>query len=178
MRRRLISAATYIATPRALGAIVYLHAKGYVSDTPLWIVLAFLLVTAPLNLMAAVWLSRSPASPVRLHVRAISTALTTSTIIYALGWGSVLIVAFAVGAAEVQSTAGSRISRPHAFWALFAIIGGEIAVEVGWAPSVVESGLSHAIAIAGVGCLAIVMQVLETAAVQTEQAHDEVQARG
>ena len=178
MRQRLISAATYIATPVALGAIVWLHEKGYVADTPLWIVLAFLVVTAPLNLMAAVWLSHDPTNRVRLHVRAISTALTTSTITYALGWGSVLIVAFAVGAAEVQRTAGSRISRPHAFWALFAIIGGEFAVQVGWAPSVVEPGLSHAIAVTGIGCLAIVMNVLETAAHQTEEAHGEVLARG
>jgi diguanylate cyclase (GGDEF)-like protein/PAS domain S-box-containing protein len=178
MRARLISAATYAATPLALGAIVWLHFAGYVADTPLWIVLLFLVGTAPINLMAAVWLSHAPSSRIRIHVRAISTALTTSTITYALGWGSVLIVAFAVGAAEVQRTAGSRISRPHAAWALFAIIGGEVAVALHWAPSVVAPGLSHAIAIAGVGCLTIVMRVLEVAAQQTEEAHDEVLARG
>ena len=76
MRQRLISAATYTATPIALGAIVYLHEKGYVADTPLWLVLLFLVVTAPLNLMAAIWLSRDPANRFRLHIRAISTAPT------------------------------------------------------------------------------------------------------
>jgi diguanylate cyclase (GGDEF)-like protein/PAS domain S-box-containing protein len=78
----------------------------------------------------------------------------------------------------VQRTAGSAIARPHAFWALAAILAGEGAVQLGWAPSVVPPALSHAIAISGVGCLSIVLRVLETAAEQTEEAHEEVLARG
>jgi diguanylate cyclase (GGDEF)-like protein/PAS domain S-box-containing protein len=178
LRRRVISAATYTAVPLAFGAILWFHAAGLVAPTPLWLVLALLIGTAPLNVAAALWLSRKPDDRIRHHLRAMSTALTTASITYSLGWGAVLIVAFAVGAAEVQRTAGATIARPHAFWGLVSIALGEVAVQLGWAPSVVSPGLSHAIAISGVGCLSIVLQVLETAATQTEQAHEEVLERG
>jgi diguanylate cyclase (GGDEF)-like protein len=177
VRPRFISAATYAATPLAVGAIFWLHHTRYVASTPLWVVFAILLGTAPLNLLAAAWLARKPRSRVRLHVRAMSTALTTAAVTYSLGWGALLLVAFAVGAAEVQRTGGSMTARPHALWALVAVAAGETAVQLGIAPTMIRPGLSHAVAIAGLCCLAIVMRVLENAAEQTEAAHDELRDR-
>jgi diguanylate cyclase (GGDEF)-like protein/PAS domain S-box-containing protein len=177
VRPRAISAATYAATPLAIGAILWLHHTGYVAKTPLWVVFAILLGTAPLNLLAAAWLAKRPRSTARLHLRAMSTALTTAAVTYSLGWGALLLVAFAVGAAEVQRTGGSRTARPHALWALLAVAAGEVAVQLRIAPTKISPGLSHAVAIAGLCCLAIVMRVLENAAEQAEAAQEALRDR-
>jgi len=140
------------------------------SDTPVAVFAALIVLCASGNLASSVWLHRGPESTLRIHTRVAVSTLSTAAVVYAAGWGSLLMVAFAVGSAEMLRTAGPVTSKPNLWWNFIAIAGGQIAVEVGFAPSVVQPALSHAIAIAGLACLAIVTQVLGQSARATEAA--------
>ena len=149
-----------------------------IAQTPLWVFCLLLVVTAPINIAATAWLRRKPESALRIHARVAGTVLSTAAIIYAAGWGSVLIVAYALGTAEMLRTAGPSVIRPNLVWNWLAIGLGELTVQLGWAPSKVPLGLSHAIAITGGISLAIVTNVLSQSAEATEKAETRLRDRG
>jgi len=177
--QRLITFATYLATPLAAGAIYLMHrAGGYFATTSLVGPCVFLAITAPLNTLSAWWLMRSPTDGVRLHARAIITAATTAGVVYSVGWGPMLIVAYALGASELLRTAGEATAKPHMLWCVVAVSCGEIGVQLGWLPTLVHPGLSHAMALAGLICLAIVAQVLTQSSATANSANEALRERG
>ncbi|MCC6225965.1 MAG: diguanylate cyclase [Microthrixaceae bacterium] len=176
--QRLVSLATCLATPTAIVAILMMQRVGYFAAKSLIPVMAILVVTTPTNLAVAWWLERSPDDPFRIHLRAISTAVTTAGVIYAVGWGPMLVVAYAMGAAELLRTTGASTAKPHMLWCVLSVTAGEVGVQVGWFPSLVEPGLSHAIAATALLCLAIVARVLAQSAEATGQAKQALRDRG
>lgn len=174
-----MSFAIYLAVPIAGLAVILMYRAGtYFAMSSLWPVGVTLVVAAPANALAAWWLGHAPNDPLRLHVRAIVTAVSTAGVIYFVGWGPMLIVAYALGAAELLRTTGAGTAAPHMLWCVLAVAAGEVGVELGWLPSVLHPGLSHALALTGLACLAIVARVLANAADATDAAKDALRERG
>jgi len=175
--QRLASATVYVSGPLAILGILWMQRHGLVADTPMWILVVTIAAAGVFNLVGTAWLERKPESRVRLHLRIIASVLTTALVIYMAGWGSMLLIGFALGSAELLRVAGSRSSRPNMFWNLVAIVVGETMVAIGWAPSMIDPGLGHAIAITGGLCLLILTDVLGRSARTAEDAEAEVRAR-
>ena len=133
-----------------------------------------LLVTAAANLISNSWLVREPSSLVRLHVRVAASALSTAAVLHSTGWGSILAIGYALGAAELLGVAGARTWRPAIAWNLFAIALGQLAVYLGVAPTMLEPRLAHFVAAMGALCLVLVGRILGTTAETAERAEQEL----
>lgn len=175
--QRLASLAVYSTVPAAFAALWWLRSAGLIADTPVWILGLILAMGAAANLSTSLLVRRHPDSMGCIHARVAASALVTSATIYAVGWGSLLLVAYAIGSSEMLRTIGPTSTRPNLLWNWVAIAAGELAIELGIAPSVVDPKLAHAIAIAGAALLAVVTRVLGESAKATEQAEDLVRAR-
>ncbi|MFN8050711.1 MAG: sensor domain-containing diguanylate cyclase [Acidimicrobiales bacterium] len=158
-------------------AIYILRARHLLSDTPMWVLAVILLVGGVANFGGSLWLRARPDDAVRIHARVAVSVLSTAAVVYAVGWGSLLMVAFGVGTSELLRTIGPRATRANLVWNWVAVALGELAVHFQLAPSVVRPELAHAIAIAGAGCLGIVTKVLGDSARATELAEDLVRPR-
>jgi len=177
LAQRHASLAAYGVGPVAIVAFWWLRHEHLIAPTPLWVVGAVLAVGAVANFTTSLWLRARPESRLRIHARVAASALMTAGVVYTTGWGSLMLVAFAVGSAELLRTAGPVTSGPNLVWNFVAVAAGEIAVEAGWAPSIVESRLAHAIAITGLVCLALVTRVLGHSARATEIAEATIRER-
>jgi diguanylate cyclase (GGDEF)-like protein/PAS domain S-box-containing protein len=175
---RLASFAVYAAGPIAILAILWLHTRGLLADTPAWFLVVAILGTGVVNLLSSIWLAGGPESAVRLQVRVIGSVLSTGLIIYAAGWGSVLVIAYALSAVELVRTAGSRTVVPTMWWSAVVILTGELAVALDLAPSMIDPQLGHAVALFGGFCLLVVVDVLGRSARAAEQAEERVRERG
>ena len=177
-RSTVASLVVYGMSPVAIGAYWLLRSNDLLADTPVW-VLGVLLVFAGLsNWLTALWVTADPTSEVRIQARSAASALATAAVIYATGWGSMLVVDYAVGTAELLRTVGARSWRSSLLWNFAAIFIGELAVGVGMAPTMIEPELGYALAIAGASCLFIVIKVLGTSAEARESAEVAVRERG
>ncbi|HKY16405.1 MAG TPA: sensor domain-containing diguanylate cyclase [Microthrixaceae bacterium] len=177
-RNSLASIAVYGMGPIVLVAYGWLRSEGLIAPTPLWLFVALLVIAGVSNLGTA-WLCKAdPASMVKIHLRSLAAAFATAGVIYATGWGSMLAIGFALGSAELLRTIGSRSWVPSLVWNLIAIGVAEVALGLGWTPSLVDRTLAHALAVTGAVCLAIVTSVLGNTARAREAAEGELRVRG
>jgi diguanylate cyclase (GGDEF)-like protein len=176
---------TFAVGPCALVAFWWLHRERYIAATPYWL-LALLLVACSLSNLFAVIATANARADVRLHVRLAVAAFSTTWVVYATGWGPILLIGYAVGIADVLSQEGSKAWRPGVLWTLAAIACGELAIALNIAPSLLDVGVSHALATGGCFCLLVVVRTLgvtsekaEVAAARLEESrtyfHDLVQ---
>jgi diguanylate cyclase (GGDEF)-like protein/PAS domain S-box-containing protein len=171
---RLALFGVYTSVPLAIVAFYWLRQLGLLSSTPYWIVVALLTGTAVANLLANTWLARRPESLVRLHGRVAVSALSTAAVLHSTGWGSILAIGYALGAAELLGIAGARTWRPALAWNIFAIALGELAVALELAPTMLEPRLAHFASAMGALCLVLVGRILGTTAETAERAELEV----
>ena len=167
----------YGSAPAAFAALWWMRSSHLVADTPFWVYAVILAGGAVANLTTSVLVRANPTSSACIHARVAASALATAATVYAVGWGSLLLVAYAIGSSELLRTVGPASARPNLLWNCLAIGGGELAIELGIAPSVVDHRLAHVIAISGAVMLAIVTKVLGEAAQATEEVEDLVRAR-
>ncbi len=177
-RSTVASLVVYGMSPVAIGAYWVLRANGLLADTPVWVLGVLLVLSGISNWLTAVWVAADPTSEVRIQARSAASALSTAMVIYATGWGSMLVVTFAVGTAELLRTVGARSWRSSLGWNFGAIVLGEVAVGLGLAPTMIDPELGYALAVAGASCLFIVIKVLGTSAEARELAETEVRERG
>lgn len=158
--RRLAGIGSYVAATLALVVFWGLQQRGLLAATPFWLLLAFLAIACAGDALARLTQRRWPESSGWDHVRVTIAAATTTLVLYATGWGSMLTVGFAVGATQVLG----QSARPDWRWTyacnLVAIAGGEIAIQVGVAPSLIHVPLAHAVAFVGALCLGVVLWIL------------------
>jgi diguanylate cyclase (GGDEF)-like protein/PAS domain S-box-containing protein len=174
----IASLAVYGMSPVAIGAFLWLRSEGLIADTPLWKLVIALVVCGVANLTTGIAASRRPGSRVWLHGRVAASAIGTAVVIYMTGWGSMLVVAYAVGSAELLRTVGPSSWRIGLGWTFVAVVGGEAAIALGWAPSLIHPALGHAVAFASTACLYIVIRVLGHTAEAKEAAEEEIRSRG
>jgi len=177
MVRRLSLVGGYVSALLALVVFWWLQQEGLLATTPYWLLVLFLAVSCAGDAIGRLLQRRWPESVGWTRVRLAAAASTTALVLYATGWGSMLIVGFAVGATQVLG----RSSRPDWRWSygcsLVAIVSGEAAVEMGIAPTLIEVRLAHAVAFVGVLCLAVVMWILGEALSTAQLNHELVLER-
>jgi len=171
VRLRLLSASLVIfaAGPAAAFAVVWLQRAHLIASTPLWLLFVLLGACSISNaLVIAVegQLSRTWG----LQLRAAVAAISTAWVVYATGWGSLLVIAYAIAIADGMRVHGSRAWRPGLAWSMVAVFGGEVAIELGIAPSIMKPSTSHAVAGATTCCLALIVRTLGASAKTAEDA--------
>ena len=167
----------YGTIPLALLAIIWLQDRGLLADTPLWALVLVTLLTGLANLVTALWLAKRPDGAFRMHVRIAASALGTAAVIYAAGWGPMLVVAYALGSAELLRSVGTGMLRPMLGWNYAAIVAGELAVAAGLAPSVIDPTLGHMVAAVAAVCFTVVTIVLVATARDAELARHNLEER-
>jgi hypothetical protein len=160
LARRRMLLAVYATVPLGAAAIVWFRSRGLVADTPLWLLVVLLVVTGLLNYASIVWLRGDPTDRVRIQVRLGISMLATTAVVYAIGWGPMLVVSYGVGFAIVLQEAGSASWRSGFAWSVLAVLLGQIAIEVGIAPTLIDADLADAVAIGGLFCFGVVARVL------------------
>lgn len=169
--------AVYASIPLAVVAIIWLASDGHLGSTPIWILVGVLAVTSVANMASYLWLRARPGPGVPMQLRLAVSACSTAAVIYAAGWGSMLVIGYAVGVAEIVRSNGSATWRGALGWNAAAILGGEIAIQLHWAPSVLPIGTAHEAAAFGFCCLALVTRVLVLTSRAAEEAEGELRER-
>ncbi len=145
----------FAAGPAAIIALPQLQRAKLVADTPMWLLITLLLACSASNLLCIAAARR--CSPGRaLQLQTAIAAISTAWVVYASGWGPLLVIGYTIGIAEALRVHGSRAWRPALAWSGLAIGGGQAAVALGIAPTVLRPAVAHAVAITTFVCLAIV----------------------
>ena len=169
-------AAVYASVPMAIVGFVWLYHEHHVT-TPLWIMIVILAITSVVNLLAFLWLRARPGPGIPMQFRLAVCAVTTSTVVYAIGWGSIFAIGYLVGVAEIVRSNGSATWRGALGWNAAAITGGEVAIQFHIAPSVLPTAIAHEVALLGFVCLVVVARVLVVTSRHAELAEADLRER-
>jgi diguanylate cyclase (GGDEF)-like protein len=168
------SVLVFTAGPVAILALPWLQHAGVIADTPIWLLVVLLLACSAANAAAQTVEGKlSPAAG--LHLRAGTAAVSTAWVVYATGWGSLLVIGFGVGIADLLRVHGSRAWLPGLVWSGSAILLGEITIALGWAPTILSPSVGHAVACTTFLCLALIARTLGSSAAATEQATETIE---
>jgi diguanylate cyclase (GGDEF)-like protein len=118
--------------------------------------------------------TRTVSATVRIQVRSAVAAATTTAIIYATGWGPIIIVGYALGIADVIHSDGQRAWLPASLWATAGVLVGQIAIATGFAPSMLPVDVGNAVAIGNLICVLVVLRMFALAAETARSAQDEL----
>src|SRR5215831_18254766 len=137
MERSPIRAAveTLVMTALALAALLALRAVGILAPVQIG---ALVGVTVAALLLTSLVLYWKRARILPLSVRVGLQVVGVTCVIYATGWGPVLSVGFVFCAAQAVAIEGSPAVYPATWWSVVCLAAAELAVEMGWAPSVVS----------------------------------------
>jgi diguanylate cyclase (GGDEF)-like protein len=174
--RGLIGASILVFTagPVAIVTIPWLQHAGLLAETPMWLLIALLVSCSAVNLgVQAIETRLSPT--VGLQLRTATAAVSTAWVVYATGWGSILVIGYGIGIADLMRVHGSRGWRPGLVWSGIAIAGGECAIALGWAPSVLPTATSHAVAGTTFLCLALIARTLGSSTAAAEEATEQIE---
>jgi diguanylate cyclase (GGDEF)-like protein len=163
----------YLPTPAAVLIFWYLNREHLIASRPYW-QLVVLVAACGLANLAALLFTRTISPRARIHVRAGVAAITTTLIIYATGWGSMIIVGYALGIADVIHTEGSRAWLPATLWTAFGVVAGQIAIAAGIAPSMLPVDVGNAVALGNFICVVVVLRMFALAAEAAKVAQDEL----
>ena len=145
----------FTAGPAAIFAVPWLQRAHLIADTPLWLLVTLLVACSVAN--AGVQMFESQMSPgAGLQLRAATAAISTAWVVYATGWGSILVIGFGVGIADALRAHGSRAWKPCLCWSGVAVLGGEITITLGLAPTILRPAVAHAVAGTTFLCLALI----------------------
>jgi diguanylate cyclase (GGDEF)-like protein/PAS domain S-box-containing protein len=170
-------AAVYVSVPLAAIAFWWLYREHHVGSTPLWVMVIILAITSVVNLGSFLWLRTHPGPGLQMQMRLAVSAMSTTAVVYTLGWGSILIIGYAVGVAEIVRSNGSATWRGALGWNGGCILLGEIAIQLHIAPSILPIPIAHEVAFFGFCCLAVVTQVLVLTGRAAEQAEVKLRER-
>jgi diguanylate cyclase (GGDEF)-like protein/PAS domain S-box-containing protein len=176
--RRHAYLAIFAAVPVAIAAFWWFRHEGWVADTPYWVLVVLLVGTGICNMISIVWLRARPEDQLRIQVRLCVSTLATTAVIYAVGWGPMLVIAYGVGFAAVLQEAGSASWRSGFAWSVVGVGLGQLAIELGIVPSLIDTGLGNALALGGLICFGIVARVLGVKAAAVEEAEHALRTRG
>jgi diguanylate cyclase (GGDEF)-like protein len=163
----------YLPTPLALALFWWLDREELISPRPYWQIVAMLAGCGIANVLAL--LKTRDASPsVRINVRAAVAAISTTVIIYATGWGSMIIIGYALGIADIIHSDGERAWLPASIWTSAGVLCGQIAIGLGIAPTMLPVAVGNAVALGNLICVVVVLRMFAVAAQAARVAQDEL----
>lgn len=163
----------YLPTPLALLIFWYLNESALITPRPYWQLVVLLLGSGLAN-VAALVATRTAPTGVSIQVRAGVAAITTTLIIYATGWGSMIVIGYAIGIADIIHTDGQRAWLPASLWATAGVIAGQAAIAAGIAPSMLPQDVGNAVALGNLICVLVVLRMFALAAETARCAQDEL----
>ncbi len=168
------SVLVFATGPAAMLAVPWLQRAHLIADTPLWLLVVLLLGCSAANALAQAIEPRVSARTA-LHLRTATASLSTGWVVYATGWGSLLVIGYAIGVADAMRVHGGRAWRPGLFWSGVAIASGEGAVAIGLAPTVLRPAVAHSVAATSFVCLALLIRTLGSSTEAAERATERVE---
>jgi len=154
-------------TVLALTGLLSLRAIGILAPVRVEVLVGVTLVGVVLSSIVLYW-KRARLLPVGLRVGL--QMISTTLVIYVTGWGPVLSVGFVFCAAQCVAIEGSPAVFPATMWSLVCLASAEVAVGLGWAPTVLTEGQSHGIALLMAVGLLFVMRIVWVSARDRELA--------
>ena len=147
--KRLAVVGGYVAGGLALVVFWLLERAGLMAATPYWLLVVFLALSCAADVAGRLGQRRWPESIGCDRARLAAAAVTTALVLYATGWGSLLTIGFGVGATQVLAQSHHPDWRWAYAWNVGAAACGEVAVQVGIAPTLIRVDLGHAVALCG-----------------------------
>jgi diguanylate cyclase (GGDEF)-like protein len=164
----------YLPTPAALVIFWWLNREGLIATRPYWQLVVILLGCGVANL-AAIYAARHMDRRTRIQVRAFVAAITTTLIIYTVGWGPMIVIGYAVGIADVIHAEGSEAWGPASFWSFAGVVTGQVLIATDVAPTFLPIGVGNAVALGGFLCAVIVLRMFADASKAAKEAQAELQ---
>ena len=150
-----------VAGVAALAGIYWLRKRGLLGGPPWWAYMGLIAGATAVDVAGRLWHARKPGSRVREQARVVIAAGTTTVILYVTGWGSILTVGYVLCAVQQLAQQRNVDWRTVYAWCVAGILGGELAVAAGIAPTKVEIGGAHAMAVAGAVLMAAVLWIVD-----------------
>src|SRR5688572_12885479 len=117
-----------------------------VADVSIWILLGVLFAAQWLTAIAhALWPGRQAGW--RLFARIGVQQLAILLVMYAIGWGPTIAIGLLVGVADNLRESGSKATVPAIVWSVVGILGGQLMIAAGIAPSLIQEPLVHGLAV-------------------------------
>ncbi|HEX6310660.1 MAG TPA: diguanylate cyclase, partial [Acidimicrobiia bacterium] len=128
-----------------LGALLLLRAFDLIADEPLWAITAVGLAALVFNDVALrLWPGDDDAA---IWLRMAVLVATGTAVMYITGWGPMLVVGYAWILGEEVSRVGSRACLPALVCSLVGLFLGQVAIQVGVAPTFVGTPEIHGLAV-------------------------------
>jgi len=174
--RRLPPTFRRIEVPVVLGVFLVLQSRDLIADAPWW-VFAGILVGASLlsDLAASLWPGEQAGAAVWWRTGFVAAGITA--VMYTTGWGSMLAIGYAWLVGDQVGRAGSRACRPVLVWSLVCLASGQVAIEIGIAPSFVAAPRVHGLAVLSAVGLYIAVRLIERSTGAQEQAETDLRRR-
>jgi diguanylate cyclase (GGDEF)-like protein/PAS domain S-box-containing protein len=156
LRHRLADPAV-LAGPPAAAALCLFRFGGLIAAIPYWAIVALVFGAQAVSIVAAAaWADRPTGWRLMAYVGA--TMGVIALVAYSTGWGPILSLGFIFGAAYAVQLSGSVATRPAIVWTLLYMGLGQLAITLGWAPSLIRE--SHVNGIAGLSAIGVTLTVL------------------
>ena len=130
----------------AIAAVCAARMAGWLDGVSLAFLVAAIVGAAVVSEVVAVFLPAG-GSRMALHLRIAAQVAGVSVAIYATGWGPVLAAGYLYIAVDAFRKHGSRAKTPLLVWVSAAIVGGQVAIATGAAPTSLPVPAVHGVAL-------------------------------
>ncbi|MGQ0805167.1 MAG: putative bifunctional diguanylate cyclase/phosphodiesterase [Actinomycetota bacterium] len=159
-----------------LGVFLVLRGWGLIVDAPWWVFAGVLLGASLLSDLAAyLWPNERTGAAIWWRTGLVAAGITA--VMYTTGWGPMLAIGYAWLVGDQVSRAGSRGCRPALVWSLVCLFFGQVAIEVGIAPTFVAVPRVHGLAVLSALGLVIAVRLVEHSTRAREQAETDLRHR-
>ncbi|GIE01934.1 diguanylate cyclase domain-containing protein [Paractinoplanes durhamensis] len=158
----------------AIVVIALLDLRGWAGPSPLWFTLApLLLIIIFAEPKVLILLRRGPWR----STSAVVNVVLCGWIIYALGWGPVLPLVFALVVTYQIRNIGAFVWRPVAAWTILVILAGQACIALGWINCYLPGGLAQAAGFLGLVLTAMFIRAIGQSAEEREAAEARLRDR-
>ena len=169
LRARLLGPSQVAVVVVAPALLLGRQAGLVADDVSIWLLVG-LLIGAQLATAIAYALWPDAVFGWRLYARAGVQILASSVVIYAIGWGPTLAVGLMFGVADNIQASGSKATVPCILWSVVGLAAGDLAIALGWSPTLVSEPLVHGLAALAAMGLAFTIALLGRSTRAKEQA--------
>ena len=159
----------YLVGPLALIVLMVFRHFGLVARLPIWAYVAAIIGSGALSVLVEPWHSE-PAGSIKLQARLGIHVLAVTTVIYMVGWGPALGMAYAFIALEELQTWGSGLWPSVMCWVLANIAVAQYLIWVGAVPSFFSRGQAETIGALGACVVAMVIRMAGATGEKKERA--------
>lgn len=156
-------------------AFILLDRIGLLGAVSIWVLLG-LLAFATLLRTFTDWHWPPEVSTRGLYIRIALGTFGSTLVIYATGWGPMLALGYMFTATMNIRHSGSRAANPAMIWSVAGILGGQSAIALGIAPTLIDEPLVHGLAALAALGIVFSMRHIGVATEEREAAEGELAA--